>query len=450
MSDKIVELRSKTKNQIYNQFPPLRFDEVPDLYKIKAVEYDKNRIEEYDVYFWHQLLKSIYQEPLDIECELHFQNQENTNPELIVLRNIEKTSKWKILDSTEDIAMKIQSGEAHLIPMNWRYFFRLPDGGIIEVGAKKRHTIIYFAIVIQGEKQEEVGEHVAKFINLLLAEANRANKNNTFSPIEEFKKAEGLKLYQLVNVYLQNYISAKHMLLAAIGEEKRLRDELFKYDPKTDDWHDLAKSAHMDEYYLACGVFFSSAITHFILSLEGFINLIFHAFLKNNVKVSGLNVEKRFDIEQKFKLLPLLCEGFVQEQFSASSELYSKFTKLKDYRNSIFHSKIEEALKSLVMLKDGIVYSRNVDKYIDTFLPAQRLDLTADHVVTVKNIVDEIIMMILNSMTKEMRLMTEKYILKATHIPFFIRSDGTQHLGEQAGDKQCKNPAQQKNQPDAE
>ena len=68
----IIDFNSRTKtkkDRIYNQCPPLKSHEIPQIYEIKLIESHKEKIEEYDVVFWHRLLKTIYREPLEIECE---------------------------------------------------------------------------------------------------------------------------------------------------------------------------------------------------------------------------------------------------------------------------------------------------------------------------------------------------------------------------------------------
>lgn len=120
----IIDFPSVAKERIYKQFPPLNSDEVPHPYAIKTIEYKRESIEEYDVVFWHRLLKSIYQEPMEIECELNVKNQVNKIPEMATLRRLEEKSMWSI-NTTEATAMQIQAGEIKPMPVNWKYFIKL-------------------------------------------------------------------------------------------------------------------------------------------------------------------------------------------------------------------------------------------------------------------------------------------------------------------------------------
>ena len=171
------------------------------------------------------------------------------------------------------------------------------------------------------------------------------------------------------------------------------------------------------------------------MSLEGFINIVFHSFLKNNLRDRSLNIEQRLDIEQKLKLMTSLCNGFLQNAVNSTDDIYVKFIKLKKFRNIIFHSKVEDSLKSLAFVEDGFLYNCDVSKYKKEFIPTQKTMLSANDVIEVKNIVDGIINTVLDSMKDDTRLLTDKYILQSTHIPFFILKDGSLSLGKSGKEK---------------
>jgi hypothetical protein len=443
----IIDFLSVAKERIYKQFPPLNSDAVSHPYAIKTIDYKRENIDEYDVVFWHRLLKSIYQEPLEIECKLNVKNQVNKIPEMATLRRLEEESMWTILNTTEETAMKMQAGEIKPIPVNWKYFIKLPSGGIIEIGTKDLHTELYFAHVFSGQVKDEDREQAEKFISVLLDEAKKV-RNQLFNPLKEFEKNDGLKNYMLFNVYRANYVSAEFMLNDSLTQEKALSDELLKYDARTNDLYDKEKMNHVEEYMLVCGMYSLSAITYFLMSLEGFINIVFHSFLKKNLRDSELNIEQRFDVEQKLKLMSALCYGFIQESADSTDDVYAKFLKLKKYRNTIFHSKVEDSLKGLVFKENGFLYTCDVSKYKEQFLPSQKIKLTPADVIEVKNIVDGIIGLVLNSMTDDTRIRTEKYILKGTHIPFYILKDGSLSLGGSDREQNGNNLAQQTNLPD--
>ena len=99
------------------------------------------------------------------------------------------------------------------------------------------------------------------------------------------------------------------------------------------------------------------------------------------------------------------------------------------YRNSLFHSKVEDSLKSLVFVEDGFLYNYDLDKYKDRSSSSLKIKMTVNDVIEVKNIVDEIVDSILNLMNQDTRIQTEKYILKEAAIPFFVTETGAPILG---------------------
>ena len=401
---------------------------MPHTYEIKEIEHEE-RIDEYHVLFWHRFLQSIYQDPVEIECEFHTKDQAEYNPITASLRRLEDKPEWQLVKATEENAIKIiQSQETKASRLHWKYFVRLPSGGIIEIGTKDRNTKLYFSHVIIDHFKIEDEKHAKEYISLLLEEAEKESKNRPFDPVKELKNDE-LQFYQLFNVYRANYVSAQFMLEEALIQEDILRDECLKYDERTDDFFDKEKMDHIDQFMLAKGMYFSSAITFLFMALEGFINITFHSFLKQNLRGRHLDIERRFDIEQKLKLMPALCAGFNQEHTNSTGDIDSKFLKLKKYRNSIFHSKVEDALKSFSIFENGFKYTYNLDKYKRQYLPTQKYMLSVDDVVEVKKIVDSVIEQILNSMEPETRLLTDKYIIESTHIPFHISEDGSISIG---------------------
>jgi hypothetical protein len=220
------------------------------------------------------------------------------------------------------------------------------------------------------------------------------------------------------------------MLGIAESQEADLRQEFLRYDARTSDLYDEEKSKHIEQHMLTCGMFYCSAITYFFMALEGFINLVFHAFLKKKFRDKDFNIDQRFDLEQKLRFMTSLCEGFDQNSDLPSTSL-SGFKMLKSYRNSLFHSKVEDSLKSLCFVEDGFVYTYDMDANTnqDRFLPSHKIKLTAKDVIEVKIIVDEIVGSILKSMNQDARMRTETYILQKPRIPFAVSEMGELMLG---------------------
>jgi hypothetical protein len=288
-------------------------------------------------------------------------------------------------------------------------------------------TSLYIAHVAVGKQlSAEDSREAEKFILLLLDEAK---KSQLFDPKKEFSKAEGLQSYSLFNVYLANYVSAQFMLATAVAQEATLRNEFKRYDASR---LDLAQeeSEHIDKFMLACGMYFSSAITYFYMAIEGFINIILDSYIQKKYRDGAMNIKKRFDIDLKLRCLPVLCDGFAQEYVGPTSDIFSKFRKLTEYRNTIFHSNLEESLRSLTFIEDGFRYQCHLSKVNKQFLPSLKIMLTANDVLEVQRLVDEIVEMVLNSMTEEAKFLATTYIRNSPIIPFYIGADGSHSMGE--------------------
>lgn len=417
-----IDLEPKFRHRIITQYPPIEESDIPHNYDVISVDYRNDDMHKYHVIFWHRLLKHIYQGPSEIEIEFQY------GGETVSLRKTQELHKWTVMEIDESLAARIEAGEIKTSPVNWKYLIKLPSGGIVELGTRDRNTVFYISKLVRPEKSEkEDSEQARKFIDLMLEEANRLS-SQLFNPIKNFEKREGLKLYLLFNVYLSNYVSGETILSIAESQEAILQAEALKYDARTSEYADEKKRKHINQSMLTCGTYYCSAITYFFMALEGFVNLVFHVFLKNSFRDKDFNIEERFDLEQKLRFMTSICNGF-EENSALSSTILSKFKTLKKYRNSLFHSKVEESLKSLVFVEDGFVYNCNLDEYKDRFFSPLKSKMTVNDVVEVKSIVNEIVDSILRLMNQDTKTQTEDYILKDHAIPVIVTETGDLILG---------------------
>lgn len=419
----LIDLGTKIRDRIITRYPQMEETDIPNNYDLIQVDYRRDDIEKYHVIFWHRLLKRIYQGPSAIECE--FQHYGETFP----FRKTQETDKWTVVGMDESLAAGIEAGEIRPSPVNWKYLIKLPSGGIVELGTRDSSTVFYINKVERPEKSEkEDNEEATEFIDIILDEANRLRLGGQlFNPVNEFKKSEVPKSYLLFNVYLSNYLSGETILSIAESQEASLLKESLKYDARSD-YADEKKREYIDQSLLRRGTYYCSAITYFYMALEGFINLLFHAFLKNSFRDKDFNIEIRFDLEQKLRFMPFLCNGF-KENSVLSSTILSEFRTLRKYRNSLFHSKVEESLKSLAFVEDGFIYNYALDEDKDPFFPPLKIKMTVNDVIEAKNIVDGIVNSVLNLMNQDTRMQTEKYILKDAAIRVIVTETGDCILG---------------------
>lgn len=424
-----IDLGTKFRDRIATWYPAIDRTDISDDYGIMPIEYREDEVEKYHVIFWHRLLRNIYEEPLEIECEFrNISHEGKANIQTASLRKAREKDHWLVIGIDETCASAIDAGKIKLAPINWRYLVRLPSGGIVELGTKDKSTIFYIAQVTPPESSEKNNsEEAKKLIDLLLEEAKRLT-GQLFNPTKEFENQQGISLYLLFNVYLSNYLSAETMLGIAESQEAALAEEFLRYDARTSDLYDEEKRKHFNQHMLTCGMFYCSAITYFFMALEGFVNLVFHAFLKKRFRDSSFRTDERLDLEQKLRFMSSLCKGF-NENSDFPSAILAEFKMLKNYRNSLFHSKVEDSLKSLCFVEDGFVYTYDMDAHKDRFLSSHKINLRIKDVLEVKSMVDMIVNSILESMDQDTRMRTETYILKEPYIPFTVLGTGEVVIG---------------------
>lgn len=416
-----IDLGPKFRDRIITKYPALETSDIPIDRKVTPIDHKRDDVQKYHVIFWHRLLKRIYEGPLEIECELHSgSHKKRVNTDTAIFRKTPSKNRWEVLGGDEAFAAKIEGGQVKPFPVNWKYLIKLPSGGIVELGTRDKNTAFYIAQVSRSEStQREDSDEANTYINILLAEANRL-RNDLFKPEREFEKRDDLKSYYVFNVYRANYLSALAMLRIAESGETTLRQEGLRYDARTSDLQDKKKRAHIDDSMLKCGMFYCSTVTYFFMALEGFVNLIFHVFLKNEFRHEAPSMEQRFDLGQKLTFMTSLCDGF-KENSPVSSTIISDFKKLQKYRNSLFHSKVEDSLKSLSFVEDGFIYTYDIK---DTFLPSRKAELTLQDVNSFHKLVDKITDEILNSMNRDTRVLTNNCIMKEAFIPIRVLETG--------------------------
>ena len=369
------------------------------------ITFKNEEIEAFEVLFFHRLLKRNYGYPSVIEWEeIKRETQEYEN-----LIHIKATGIGK----------------------EWKYYVRTPSGGIIRIGTEKLHSVLkIFHVLPEGisepnEKQIKEGE---KFVSDLLIEATRL-KGQILNPRKEFEEGEGTHLYLLDNVFRRNYGSAELMLEDADEYEDTNFAEYKKnlqsiYDME----EDSEKNAYIDKYLAGLGMFYRSIIIHYFLAFEGFVNLLYHAFLKKELK--DQNLEQRLDIEMKVLLMPALCNGFRNELLDPESEMLKNFKRLRNYRNEIFHSKITDSLKYVAFVQDGFFYTIDMEKSKKgSFFPPAGKTLQKEDALKVKSIVDILIEEILNKMDDESSKLVKRFIIKELIVPFWKDDTGQIRFG---------------------
>jgi len=388
--DKVVSIAP-----LHYQYSLVSKESLPPKYKFLQLDYKSKEIDEYEVLFFHRLMKKNYGEPSEFQLE-------------------------------ENSIEKLEDGRITALGREWYYYVRTASGSIIQIGTEDVHThlkislLLLHAIHEPTRKQLHEGE---KFINDLLREAQRL-KGQILNIKNEFENGSSIRLSLLSNVYLVNYRSAELMLQHANNNEQYIKDEVLRYDAR----HPLTPEQrnHIDRFRPALGMYYAASISYFFMALEGFINILYHTFLKEEIRAEFFRQYEYMDITIKILLQPTLCNGFKEKQKSAFLE---DVKHLKNYRNFLFHSKIADSLKAVTFVESGFFYTCDLDKKTEGGFPSRKDRLLRKDILEFKKIVDSIIKDIISMMKDDMKPFVESFVLNSLEIPFWHDKNGAVHFG---------------------
>jgi hypothetical protein len=398
---KVYNINSPNILSLQNKYSVIQEDQLPKNYKIFTEPIREQELEKYNAILFHRLMRKIYGKPSEIESE-----------------------EVKQLD-----------GKMGAIGQEWKYFLMTESGNCIQVATRDKATKVFINFILREDQIKPSGKIIKeseKFATNLIIELEK-EKKNFINPKKLFEKKEGIQLYLLHNVYLYNYGSAELVLEIADDNEKTIKKEFLKYDARTNDLNDPEKKAYIDKFQLGLGLYYAMGISYYFMSLEGFINIIYHSFLKREYE--NLNLYQRLDLDLKLRLMPSLCDGFENDKTEISAKYLDNFIKLKNYRNHIFHSKIEDSLKQVAFVEGGFFYLCDMDKNKNEFFPSHKMYLEKKDVLNVKSIVDKIIDEIVSLMNDKFSKLVKEFILRSPELPYWKDKSGNISLGNMSSNK---------------
>ncbi len=382
---------------LHYQYSRVRSDSVPAEYKLFSIEHRCDETNEYEVVFYHRLMIKNYGPP-EIEYD-------------------------------EDSIVNLPDGTVSAIGREWYYFIKTTSGNIIRAGTEDVHTRLKIDFVCSQTASVPIGKQEQdgiKFVDALLREAKRL-KGQIFNIRKEFEAGGNTKLSLLSNVYLSNYRSGELMLNYSDANEQHIRDEVLKYDARnslTDEQKD-----HIDRFRPGLGMYYAASISYFFMALEGFINILYYAFLKDEIRSEFYDRQKlneRLDISTKILLMPSTCKGFKTDQ---KASFFADLTRLKNSRNFLFHAKIADSLTSVTFVESGFLYTCDLDKNRKGVLPSQKTNLVMTDVLEVKATIDSIIRDIIDMLNDDLKPLVKRFVLHSLEIPFWYDKSGAIYFG---------------------
>lgn len=404
-------------------------EDIPSPYNLYQIDYKKDEISKYSVLFVHRLFYKIYGDPSEIEYD-------TSKLDAILPKGCEyslniEDGKCKLtFQSNTQINIEQSDMKSAVLGTElreWKYYIRTKHNDIILIQSERLHceVSIYHILPehIKEPNQQSKAEGEA-FIDALLREADRQLRGGQLYNLKaEFEKSETIQLYLLHNVFYENYRTAQFLLEASIEGEKELVEGELEFDLADPEVRaSKEKMEHVDNYQLVRGVHFASSIMYFFMAFEGFVNLIYHAFLKNEFREKSEDIDKRLDLEQKLLFMPALCDGF-RDELIISSDFLDTFKQLKNFRNALIHAKISDSLIYVSFINQGFFYIDQITKQKDDAFPGHKLYLDTGSVINFAKKVDSLIEHIKNKMDAEHKDLVDTYFMKGTAIGFWKEKD---------------------------
>lgn len=156
--------------------------------------------------------------------------------------------------------------------------------------------------------------------------------------------------------------------------------------------------------YVRTRSFLIGATLAYIVSLEGFLNVVYHLFMKPELADEQVRSRiEREPLDLKLRLVDTFCDCFEVAPIDRNSELYKAFLHLTDIRKNLAHAKLTAAMRDAVVIEENypfLVPSEVPTKYGITSDP---LALDENMVGQAGRIVRTIVRQIIRSMKPEAR-----------------------------------------------
>jgi hypothetical protein len=248
--------------------------------------------------------------------------------------------------------------------IHWGYTFRVAENVIGEIRSTVGNSLFLLRFwcpesVDQFEHEEQIREAMAECFSTLATDIEC--NLDLFQEREEIKNEKTTVHVVTENIFARHYHSAERLkkLGSAYLESpsaKKLADAPI---------HEI----DLKELFTA-DFMFSSAAFHLVVSLEAFVNAIYHKLLKEEFRaypfIRGTKelAAKRYsaievDWGRRLLMVHLYCHGFDAPALSVSSGLWHRFERLRDFRNNKVHGSTSEEHQGYMLLESGIVFFYN-------------------------------------------------------------------------------------------
>jgi len=154
---------------------------------------------------------------------------------------------------------------------------------------------------------------------------------------------------------------------------------------------------------------YRSAFLMYLSSFEGFINILYELYLKQELRDDRINEKiSREQLDIKLRMLPIYCDGFKVKIINSEDERFKNYLRLISLRNNYVHANLIKSLERYVIEEDGFLFI--IENEETSEIPANINKLEIKHIALVKGIIDEVIELVFESMEPKTRREFKKLI----------------------------------------
>jgi len=289
---------------------------------------------------------------------------------------------------------------------DWSYSMRINDSLAAEIRSMFNNTRLklrFWSCCTPDDEnaKKEYGRSMADFFNNF----NKILENNLHLFEENALKSNHHKS-TVPNIFAEKYKAAETLLLFA--------DTFDLKAPKIQ-----LKVWEMPAVSSTGAIYLSSAI-FFIIALESLVNLLYSRLLKKEfVSRDYERITIKSDLDLRLLTMHLFCNGFKSQIISPQAELWKNMLNLRDFRNNVIHGNITDEHKFYSIVEDNIMFfygpdidyrGKSAEKKAENRFPVTMPQITKKVVLTIKEIVDEIVKSIITAMDDKTRNWVEGWI----------------------------------------
>ena len=281
----------------------------------------------------------------------------------------------------------------------WSYLFTYADYYIHIYDWKTYTTSV---AVYHKEIPNKIGsEKVAKCVEQLLLKNAEQLKHN----LKKLAKTSNHKI--LENPFFSYFTTAESIYDLAKSLAKKAEEEIFKRFEET-----LFNNSCISNEILIedrSSELYRAAFLMYLSSFEGFLNLTYEFYLKPELRTDRI-LEKvaREQIDLKLALLPTYCSGFKEKTINREDERFKKYFKLVNLRNDFVHANIVKTHERYIIKEDNYIFIlENEDA---SLIPMNINNLNDEHISQTRNIIKDIVNLVLESMTNRQRNSFERVL----------------------------------------